>query len=80
MTTLTDQDDVRARVAGVVERLAPGREADAALGELDSIQLVELVVNIEEEFGVEIPDEALSDAMFRSVDALTEAVARLHAP
>jgi acyl carrier protein len=67
----------RDRVVAVVERVAGGGEAEAALREFDSIQLVELVVSIEEEFGLEIPDESLNDAMFRSVDALADAVARL---
>ncbi|HYC22570.1 MAG TPA: phosphopantetheine-binding protein [Candidatus Bathyarchaeia archaeon] len=43
----------------------------AGLG-LDSIDALEFVVLIEEQFGVAIPDETIAKEVFASIDALTE--------
>ena len=52
-------------------------DADAIFGEglgLDSIDALEFVVLIEEEFDVAIPDEDVARAALASIDALTEFV------
>lgn len=51
------------------------RSSDAIFGEglgLDSIDALELVVLIEEEFGVEIPDDEQGRAIFSTVGTLTD--------
>lgn len=51
--------------------------ANDALKSIDSVGLVELVVQLEELLGVEIPDEVLSDEMFESTEALCNVLERL---
>ncbi len=41
---------------------------------LDSIDALELVVGLEQEFGVQVPDEAVGREAFASVNALAEFV------
>jgi acyl carrier protein len=43
---------------------------------LDSIDALELVVGLEQEFGVQVPDEAVGREAFASIDALAEFVAK----
>ncbi|KVN33757.1 acyl carrier protein [Burkholderia pyrrocinia] len=47
---------------------------DAGLSSLDTIQLM---LAIERQFDIEIPDEMLSRQLFRSIDALAETIAAL---
>ncbi len=50
-------------------------DADGIFGEglgLDSIDALEFVVLIEEEFEIAIPDEEVARAAFASIDALTD--------
>jgi len=63
----------------IIERLkiskAPEEIDDTAplFGEglgLDSIDALELVVGLEQEFGVQVPDEAVGREAFASIDAL----------
>jgi acyl carrier protein len=53
---------------------------DAALfGEglgLDSIDALELVVGLEQEFGVQVPDEAVGREAFASINALADFVVK----
>jgi len=67
----------------IVERLklqvSPDEIDDSAplFGEglgLDSIDALELVVGLEQEFGVQVPDEAVGREAFASIDALCEFV------
>ena len=69
----------------IVERLKlqidpAGIDADAPLfGEglgLDSIDALELVVGLEQEFGVQVPDEAVGREAFASINALAEFVVK----
>jgi len=69
----------------IVERLKlqvdPASIDDAAplFGEglgLDSIDALELVVGLEQEFGVQVPDEAVGREAFASVNALAEFVSK----
>lgn len=62
-----------------LEEIGPGDILDSAplFGEglgLDSIDALELVVAIEREYGVEIPDAEVGRRAFASVDALAEFV------
>ncbi|KVK97116.1 acyl carrier protein [Burkholderia ubonensis] len=47
---------------------------DAGLSSLDTIQLM---LAIERQFDIEIPDEMLNRQLFRSIDALAEAIVTL---
>ncbi|WGS47453.1 acyl carrier protein (plasmid) [Burkholderia sp. JSH-S8] len=47
---------------------------DAGLSSLDTIQLM---LAIERQFDIEIPDEMLNRQLFRSIDALAETIAAL---
>ncbi|MGA2192951.1 MAG: phosphopantetheine-binding protein [Nitrospirota bacterium] len=69
----------------IVERLklqmAPEDIDDAAplFGEglgLDSIDALELVVGLEQEFGVQVPDEAVGREAFASINALAEYIVK----
>ena len=54
-------------------------ESAALFGEglgLDSIDALELVVGLEQEFGVQVPDEAVGREAFASINALAEFVAK----
>ena len=80
---LTDVKDRLKKL--LVERLKlqvePGSiDEDAPLfGEglgLDSIDALELVVGLEQEFGVQVPDEAVGREAFASISALAEFVVK----
>lgn len=45
---------------------------------LDSMQAIELLFCIEDEFGVTLPDDKLVDATFETAGALWSAIADLH--
>ncbi len=54
-------------------------ESAALFGEglgLDSIDALELVVGLEQEFGVQVPDESVGREAFASINALAEFVAK----
>lgn len=76
-------DDLKQRVKEMIiqrlklEGMAPDQIEDGAplFGEglgLDSIDALELVLGIEQTFGVKIEDEAAGLKAFKSVDALTD--------
>jgi acyl carrier protein len=44
------------------------------LPEFDSMAIVSILMQIEEDFGIEIPDDELSGEVFESVESLTEFV------
>jgi acyl carrier protein len=67
--------DVRTRIAGLIHATlhfdVPGPETDLiATGLFDSMALVSLIVELECEFGCEIPLEALDLECFRSIDRM----------
>lgn len=73
---------VRETVIGVLDP-RPSRAADLA-GDADlwenglsSLGSASLLVRIEDEFGIEFPDDALNRSTFASLDALTAAVLSL---
>ncbi|WP_338340353.1 acyl carrier protein [Burkholderia vietnamiensis] len=64
-----------ANLEAVIDSIGDGDDLyDAGLSSLDTIQLM---LAIEKHFNVEIPDEMLNRNLFRSVDALADAVASL---
>ncbi len=82
----SDQSELKGRIQKlIVERLKLDIEPDSidpaaplfgdGLG-LDSIDALELVLGIEQEFGVKIDDEEVGAQALSSVDALAEFVAK----
>lgn len=72
-------DDIQARVQNmIVDRLflkidPEELESDASLIDVygvDSVSLLELVVGLEEEFGIELDDDDFNVAHFETVDAI----------
>jgi acyl carrier protein len=69
---------VRDGIIEVVQRISGGAsDADEALRAMDSLDLVELVVALEEQFRIEIPDTRLNDRVLSSVHALSGLVSGL---
>lgn len=78
MTTEQRVRRVVAEHAGItspVERLAPGDDLFAA--GMTSHTSVNVMLGLEEEFGVEFPDELLNRSVFGSIRSMAEAVDRL---
>lgn len=50
---------------------------DELTSEIDSLAFVSLIVDIENEFNISIPDESFLDDSFRSVNGLAEVVLKL---
>jgi hypothetical protein len=73
----TADNNVTRRIVEILTRLGGQGGPEEILRGLDSIGLVELVVNLEEAFGLEIPDEALSDEVFSSVPILARTIRQL---
>lgn len=77
------QDQVRqilaqnGRLAVPVDSLS--EEADLFAAGLDSLAIVNVLMNIEEHFDIELPDELLSRRTFASIGAITRVVADLTA-
>ncbi|MBD0274242.1 MAG: acyl carrier protein [Acetobacteraceae bacterium] len=76
---------MKAKIRALLERLgefpagpeALRDDADLHAAGLSSYGTVELMVGIEEEFGVEFPDALLTRATFGSIDSVAAAVAVL---
>lgn len=47
-------------------------DADLAHHGLTSVQAIEVIFGLEDQLGIEIPDDLISRASFRSVDALVQ--------
>lgn len=69
-------EDVYSKVSTCIRRVVGTSPLDDStlLAEMDSLTLVELVVVLESEFNVVIPDVMLTDDAFRSVHALSKLV------
>ncbi|WP_405847042.1 phosphopantetheine-binding protein [Streptomyces sp. NBC_01518] len=71
-------DEVRAILSdpGVLGEAAWNIDGAAELQSLglNSMQLVQILVDIEELFGVEIPDELLAAGTFRTIESIVAAV------
>ncbi len=63
------------RLAVPVENLAD--DADLFAAGLDSLAIVNVLMSIEEEFDIELPDELLSRRTFASIASITRVVAEL---
>jgi acyl carrier protein len=69
---------VEQRIAGLVQRLLTehsidrGVRADEDLRQagLSSLDMVSLVLSVEEEFGLEVPETGITPANFRSIAAI----------
>ena len=76
---------MKAKIRALLERLgefpagpdALREDADLHAAGLSSYGTVELMVAIEEEFGVEFPDTLLTRATFGSIDSVAAAVSSL---
>lgn len=79
--TAVDITEVRSLLAGVIddeariERLSAGSPLLGAVPELDSIAAVNLLLAIEERFGVEIDDDEVEESIFATLGALHAFVA-----
>jgi acyl carrier protein len=67
--------DITAGVRDIVGEVGEGPATDETLRSMDSIALVELVVRLEERFGLEVPDTSLNDTVFESIDNLCVLIA-----
>ncbi|OLT27950.1 hypothetical protein BJF83_16635 [Nocardiopsis sp. CNR-923] len=59
-----------AKLSGIADGIAEG--ADLWEAGMDSLTSVQLLLRLEDYFGVELPDEALTRETFRSIRAMTE--------
>ena len=76
---------VAERIMGVVQRLLAERSIDRAVGAdddlrlagLSSLDMVSLVLSVEEEFGLMVPEASIMPANFRSIAAISRLVESL---
>jgi acyl carrier protein len=57
-------------LGGGADRYSPDTELFGSLPELDSLALVELIVTIEERFGFELDEDAITIEVFGTVESL----------
>jgi len=78
-------ESVEARITGVVQRLLSERSIDRAVepnedlreAGLSSLDMVSLVLSVEAEFDLMVPEASIMPANFRSVSAISRLVASL---
>lgn len=78
-------EDFERTLENVLRMHLPGLEGDAALPAdvplaeigLDSLRAVSLVLDLEDTFSVEFPDEMLTETTFRTASALRDALGTL---
>jgi len=89
MTMQEAQGDITSeRVGTLVQRLLSDRSISRAVSEnddfrevgLSSVDLVALMLSVEAEFNLTIPDAEVTTANFRSVATVSSLVARLTSP
>lgn len=81
----SNTDTVEARIAGVVRRLlaehsidhVPGPEQDLRLAGLTSLDMVGLVLSVEEELNVLVPENGITPSNFRSIGSIARLVSSL---
>jgi len=79
------RDPVRVQITGIVEAMLARREgpgtvaADQNLADagLTSLDMVNLMLAIEDEFGIEIPQRRMTPANFRTIAAIEQLVSNL---
>jgi len=82
---MTEQSTVRLRITAIVEALIARRGGSAPVGTdqtltdagLTSLDMVNLMLAIEDEFGVEIPQRRMTPANFRTIAAIEGMLATL---
>ncbi len=75
------------RIAGVVQRLLTEHSINRVVGAgedlrqagLSSLDMVSLVLSVEEEFGLMVPEVSIMPANFRSIHAISQLVESLQA-
>ena len=77
-----ERDDIRVRIRGRIEELAGARDAEGrtfsddamlpAAGLLDSLQILELIVWYEHEFGLALKQSEITIDHFGSVNAMID--------
>jgi acyl carrier protein len=80
-----DSNAPETRVTAVVQRLLAQRSIDQAVGPSDdlrragltSLDMINLVLSVEEEFDITVPEDRIDPANFRSIDAISRLVAAL---
>ncbi len=80
-----NESSPQARVTGVVQRLLADRSIHRAVAPgddlreagLSSLDMVSLVLSVEAEFDVLVPEQSITPAQFRSVAAISALVAEL---
>ena len=73
-------ENVRVRVIETIERvLGPQHNSQEIHLELTSLKMLELIVALEEEFGIHISEDAPLASITSSVDAITDYLRRSHA-
>lgn len=80
-----DSNAPETRVTAVVQRLLAQRSIDQAVSPSDdlrragltSLDMINLVLSVEEEFDITVPEDRIDPANFRSIDAISRLVAAL---
>jgi acyl carrier protein len=73
-------DALKERIVGTVRRvLGPDTDVQATRLELSSLKMLELVVALEEEFGIQISDDAPLGYITSSVDSIAKYLRETHA-
>jgi acyl carrier protein len=78
----TNAQPLEQRIAGLVQRLLAEHSLDRLVSAdddlrqagLSSLDMVSLVLSVEEEFGIMVPETGITPANFRSVAAITRLV------
>jgi acyl carrier protein len=78
----TNAQSLEQRIAGLVQRLLAEHSLDRLVSAdddlrqagLSSLDMVSLVLSVEEEFGIMVPETGITPANFRSVAAITRLV------
>ena len=76
--TESNAQSVQARIAGVVQRLlaehsidhVPGVDEDLRLAGLSSLDMVSLVLSVEAELDVMVPEPSITPSNFRSIASI----------
>ena len=83
----TNAQSLEQRIAGLVQRLLAEHSLDRLVSAdndlrqagLSSLDMVSLVLSVEEEFGIMVPETGITPANFRSITAITRLVDSLRA-
>nr|WP_241020393.1 acyl carrier protein [Burkholderia sp. Ac-20345] len=84
-TTRTPEQHVKNEIRTILKHVAHLEAAIDSIGDRDdlydaglsSLDTIQLMLAIEKQFNIEIPDEMLNRNLFRSIDALADTIATL---